>query len=81
MIDRTGQLWDYRPGENFEWKRILVLRSDWGPHVADYVGAKIFHVCMFVATGKRTDLIENLEIGDKNAKKWDNFPESFKRIA
>jgi hypothetical protein len=78
MIDRTGQLWEYRPSDTFEWRLVVVIRSEWGPHVADYVGGQIFHTCMYVKELMRTDLIENRE---KKDNYWDNHSYCFRRVA
>lgn len=78
MIDRSGQLWDYRPSEVMPWARIVVLRSDWGPDVADFVGAAVFHRVIYVDNHRQGDLLENLE-HDQN--RWENRPEYFRRFA
>lgn len=78
MIDRTGQLWEYRPGETFEWRLVVIMRSDWGPHVADYVGGQIFHIAMYVKEQMRTDLVENLE---HRMGRWELNSEHFRRVA
>ncbi len=79
MIYRAGQLWEYRPGDTFEWRLIVILKSEWGPHVADFVGAEIFHVAMYVKEMRCTDLIENLE--PPHPGRWEDLPNNFRRIA
>ncbi len=79
MISRAGQLWEYRPGETFSWRLIVVLKSEWGPDIADFVGAKIFHTAMYAREMRRTDLIENLE--PPRPGRWEDLPDNFRRIA
>jgi len=79
VIYRAGQLWEYRPGDTFEWRLIVILKSEWGPDVADYVGAQVFHIAMYVKEMLRTDLIENLE--PPRPGRWEDMPGSFRRIA
>lgn len=72
MIDRAGQLWDYRPAESMSWARIVVLRSN-------LKGTTVFHRVIYVDNHREGDLLENLE--HESHYRWENRPQFFQRIA
>jgi hypothetical protein len=74
MIDRAGQLWEYRPSDTFKWRRVVVLRSDSEKNGRGF----IFHTCLYLKEKYRTDLVENL---DHDEGRWENHSYSFRRIA
>jgi hypothetical protein len=75
MIDRTGQLWDYRPVEGVSWARILILRSS---NERVFPNAGVFHRVVYCDNNRTGDLLENLDHDEHN--RWENRPKFFKRI-